>query len=513
MRIGPIAVGVAAGVLIGFTTAWIAYNPAAQPDSETATANAERVEPAKSSPHPPAETPTLTEIAGLVSDFDRNKALYTHIADADFGHLLELLDEADALPESPHRYDVARVIYIRMATLDPAATVDHILGGNYRTSWLDTVFRAWAHADLDAAVTHAAILDIHAKSVATKALLELDLPDDRRKAIARRLDGELILADAETREDLADGADFSSAWEEGLKETDANLRRQRLSTIAIAWAEFDPVAAVEAAGAMPNAQYATFLQGLVLHSWTTDDPVSAIAWLGEQEPSFDLQFLTANAISMLAQGNIGNAISFLDSMPDHLQEYARQGLVAALQAPAGGISDADVDIVLDWFATLDRASQRKLGAHLSFAIARRQPERALDWAQSLEGQARHDALSTIVLYTAANADPRAALELAQSLESESERVLVVGAVLNQWANDDPAVDVLLDMRRGPFRDQVAASVATGLMRHDVELVERLFEAIESAELRRPLAVMLRAHFVSTDDPDKAARYRDAMNER
>lgn len=546
MRIRLVAVGVPVGIAIGFATAWIIYNPTDYREFETATATAEQAEPARSSPQDPAETPTLTEIAGLVSDFDRNMALYAHMADLDFPRLLALLDEADALPESSHRYDVVRAIYLRMATLDPVATVDHVLGRSYRSSWLNTVFRAWAHADLDAAVVHAALLDVHAKTVATRAILELNLSDDQREAVARRLDGEAILASVETREDLADGtSNFPSAWEEGLNEPDTNLRLQRLGQIARAWAEFDPVAALEAAGAMPNAQLATAMQSLVLQSWTTDDPVSAIAWLGEQEPSFDLQTLTVTAIAILAKENIGNAISLLDAMPDHLQEYARQGLVATLQTPTGDISDADVDIVLDWFATLDRASQSKLRTTLSFAIARRQPERALEWAQSLEGQAREAALRSVLsmlastdpelarrlvaeiddanlrfessltmIYAAANADPRAALEWAQSFESESERVTLVGAVFNQWANVDPddAVNVLLDMRRGPFRDQVVASVATGLVRHDVELAERLFETIESAEFRRPLAARLHRHFATTD-PDKAARYQDAMVER
>jgi len=535
---------VALGIVVGFTTAWVVYDPG-QPDSATTITNAAPVEPARSSPpEDSGKTLMLTEIAALVSDFDRNKALYAHIADMEFARLLELLDEADALSESSHRYDVVRVIYLRMATLDPEATVDHVLGRSYRTSWLSTVFRAWAHADLDAAVAGAALLDYHAKALATRAILELDLSDDQREAVARRLDGEEILAGVETREDLADGAaDFRSAWEEGLKEPDANLRMQRLAQIARTWAESDPVAALEAAGAMPNTQLATALQGLVLQSWTTDDPVSAITWLGDQEPSYNLQTLTVTAMAILAQDNIGNAISFLDSMPDHLQEYARQGLVATLQIPTGDISDIDVDTVLDWYATLDASSQRELSPSLSFAIARRQPERALDWAQSLEGQARETALrsvlsslastdlelaqrlvaemddpelrfelSTTVVYAAANADPRGTLEWAESFESEAERVALVGAVLNRWADDEPdvAVEVLLDMRRGPFRDQVAANVAMRFVRDQIELAERLFEAIESAEFRRPLASMLRRHFAETD-PDKAARYRDAMD--
>ena len=546
MRIGLVAVGVAVGIVIGLTTAWVAYDFTARAGSGTMITNAAPVEPARGwPPEEAAKALTLTQIAALVSDFDRNKALYTHIADADFPRLLELLDEVDALSESSHRYDVLRVIYLRMATLDPETTVDHVLGRSYRTSWLSSVFRAWAHEDLDAAVAHAASLDFHAKPVAMRAILDLDLSDGQREAVARRLDGEEILAGIETREDLVGGtADFASAWEAGLDQADSNLRMQRLTQIARAWAEFDPVAALEAAGAIPHTQLVTTLQGLVLQSWTTDDPVAAIAWVGEQKPSLNRMSLTVTAIAVLARENIRSAISFLDSIPAHLQESARLGLVTTLQIPTGDISDTDVDIVLDWYETLDRASQRKLSPSLSAAMARRQPEQALDWAQSLEGRARDDAMrdvlmdlastdlelaqrlvaeiddanlryesSLTIVYTAAYANPRAALEWAQSFESEPQRVALVGAVLNQWANESPddAVDVLLDMSRGPARDQVAANVATRLVQHQGELAERLFDAIESAEVRRPLASTLRRHFAQTD-PDKAAFYREAMND-
>lgn len=543
MRVWLVALGVVVGIVIGFTTAWIAYKPTPQGDSETPITDAP-VEPAGSSPQKPAKVLAIAEIAELVSDFDRNKALYAHIADMDFTRLLELLDEADALSESSHRYDIVRVVYLRMAALDPQVTVDHVLGRSYRNSWLSSVFRAWAHADLDAAVAHAASLDLYAKAVATRAILELDLSDDQREVVAGRLDGEDILAGVETREDLADGAvDFRSAWEEGLKEPDANLRMQRLGQIARTWADSDPVAALEAAGAMPNTQFAMALQRLVLQSWSADDPVAAIGWLGEQEPLFSLQTLTVTAIAAIAQENIGNAISFLDSMPDHLLEYARQGLVATLQIPTFDFSDADVDTVLDWYATLDAASQHELRPMLSYGMAERRPERALDWVQSLEGRARKSALRSVfsrlastdlelsqrlvaemddpelrfessaaIVDAAANADPRAALEWAQSFETESERVLLVDSVLYQWANKNPegAVDVLLDMRRGRFRDQVAANVAKRLVRHRIELAERLFDAIDSEEFRQPLASMLRHHFAETD-PDKAGRYRDAMD--
>ena len=101
MRIRLVAVGVAVGILIGFTTAWVAYD-LGRPDSGTTITIP--VQPARSAPPEDRKTFTLTEIADLVSDFDRNMALYTHIADADFTRLLELLDEADALSESAHRY-------------------------------------------------------------------------------------------------------------------------------------------------------------------------------------------------------------------------------------------------------------------------------------------------------------------------------------------------------------------------------------------------------------------------
>jgi len=68
---------------------------------------------------------TLAGIAGVADGFDRNAALYQFLAKADRGRIERLLGEVADLPAAPHRDDVARVLYIRFASVDPATAADH----------------------------------------------------------------------------------------------------------------------------------------------------------------------------------------------------------------------------------------------------------------------------------------------------------------------------------------------------------------------------------------------------
>ena len=507
-------------------------------------APSEQTEPPPTASAAAVPRPELREIVANANDFDRHSALYDHLVDADIDRVVDLLALSYALPSAPHRYDVTRVLYVRFAALDPEAAVDHVLGRAYRSSWLDAVIRAWAHADLDAAVARAALLDGHPKSVATRVLLELDLSDQARADIAKRLGAERTLAAMETREDLAaDAVDFSANWEEALRVADTRQRLERLSQIATAWASEDPMAALAAAAALSTPQMSMGVQAMILRVWAAKDPTAVIEWLAGQERSFNLQFQTMTAMSAFAQRGVAEAISFLDAMPPHVRKHAEQAVVQLGMANVE-LGEADIDTLLNWFSTLDRNVQRELAPRLAIGLAMAHPRRALDWATSLTGEAKTTAISGVlsslarqdpsqarrlvqeiaesdvrlaasrsIIYTQAREDPRAALEWAESFDSETERGELVGAVLSTWADLDAeaAVDELLDLRSGPVRDRAARTMAAMLVRSRVDLAERLFEAVESSAVRRMVATMLLHHFSQTDPNDeKAGFYGDVL---
>lgn len=63
----------------------------------------------------PRAAPSLPEIARIRDDFSRNAALYRLARGAPRDRVKSWLAEVEALPPSPHRYDLARVLYIHIA--------------------------------------------------------------------------------------------------------------------------------------------------------------------------------------------------------------------------------------------------------------------------------------------------------------------------------------------------------------------------------------------------------------
>ena len=131
---------------------------------------------------------TLADIALIEDDFSRNAALYALIGDAPQARVEEWLAEVDTLPATRHRPDLARVLYIRFAVLDPEAALQHVLRGATRASWLVAIFRTWGQLDPNAAAARAATLLPSARAAASRALLELDLPRAELRAILAGLD-------------------------------------------------------------------------------------------------------------------------------------------------------------------------------------------------------------------------------------------------------------------------------------------------------------------------------------
>ena len=106
----------------------------------------------------PSAAATLAEIAQITEDFSRNAAMYRLAEGATRQQVEDWLADVETLPPSPHRYDVARVLYIRFAVLAPEAALEHALAaGATKPVWLEAVFRTWAQLDLRPLPIHTAV--------------------------------------------------------------------------------------------------------------------------------------------------------------------------------------------------------------------------------------------------------------------------------------------------------------------------------------------------------------------
>lgn len=411
---------------------------------------------------------TLADFALIEDDFTRNAALYALIGDATPMRVEAWLAETDGLPATPHRYDVARVLYIRFAAVDPEAALQHALRGAPKASWLAAIFRTWGQLDPDAAAMRAGTLLPSAKAVASRALLELDMPRDELRAIAERLGdsrpdrefhrvvqlvtgesrptpSEFLLAEIEARAHARrEGESHADAWNRAVGVEDALVRQILVEQTVLDWALHDPVAAMAAVQAwdtdavyVPNVTGAAYvfagairpvLQARIVLHWAQRDAQAALSWAMSQEPA-DMEMHVPVVLGALAEQAPGEAIARLADLPEAVRRRAAGGVLSTL-------ARTDLDRALRLFETLGIEEQTQHAMALrQNLISQRQPRDALDWALSLDRRIRPREIASVIqsLYFRG---PAEALQLFDTIEDSSIRVAAASGLAEVQARRD-----------------------------------------------------------------------------
>lgn len=446
---------------------------------------------------------TLADIALIEDDFSRNAALYALIGDATRTDIEEWLGEVDTLPARRHRSDIARVLYIRFAVLDPEAALQHALRGATKASWLVAIFRTWGQLDPDAAAAKAGTLLPFSKAIASRTLLALDLPRAELFALTARLDespsddlqrhvqlatgtprrkpSEYLLAEIEARTHARrEGESYADAWNRAISlEGDALVRQILVEQTVVDWALADPEAAMAAVGAWdtdevfvpnvtgggfaPNQPIRSMLQARIMWIWARGDAQAAMSWTMRQEPAA-MQKHAPMVLAALAEQSPAEAVARLADLPDALREQAAGNLLWTL-------ARTDLDRAMRLFESLSIEQQSDNAMALSQElVSDRSPREALDWALSLDRRIRPREVGAVLqrLYFRDHAealrlldsieDPairaaaapglvagevqrnaEEALAWARNFQPVTERVNLVVQVFHTWARLDPGV--------------------------------------------------------------------------
>ena len=501
---------------------------------------------------------TLAEIAEITDDFSRNAAMYRLADGASRDRVEEWLAEVETLPPSPHRYDLARVLYIRYAVLDPEAAVEHALRNAAKPAWLAAIFRTWAQLDADAVIERASALHPSAKEVASRTLLQGGWATAEPRMVAARLDesedldaylrleaiagvpvltpAKRTMAEIEARK-LArrHGESHADAWNRAVGLEDAHVRHMLTERTAVDWAVEDPWAALAAVDSLPVDDLVATVRGggpmfvqpldmrirtSIVEQWSGDDPDAVLAWLLDWEGGAKGWYIQRPMIE-LTRRSPEEAIARLAAIPYEARQDAAGAVIRML-------AHRDLDRGLLLFATLDVGTKaghtHTLRRRL---IENRSAAEALRWALSVDHRIRAREVQSVIVdvhgedhvealrlleslddpmlrIAAANRisrrearrDAHEALAWARNFTPESERPGLVVKVIDTWANNDPetACQTLLEMRGGPVRDRAAAAVMADIVGHDAVLAERLFEVIETPARQAEAAQLLHVHF-------------------
>lgn len=461
----------------------------------------------------------LTNYSGA---FDRFAALYSLVSQSEEEQLVDLFNESLTyeysesddlwLPDNIRRTILSRLVHVND---ELAASLFLDLESEQQTSLSYTLAREWASFDLDRAVDFVTSLaDSMYVPAAKRAILDLNqtLPIDELRSLANRLgDTDYIqnLVDRNVREEEAENP--SEAW--AALSADPNMltqdNRSRINNIVNAWikeegvlvldtvteaiededfkesitryglriaAEDNPEAAFDYAlqfdsggGGLFGMSYNPYMYS-ILNEWAEDSPTEALNKVLTIDSTSQRNQYVDNVFSSWARKDIKGMVDSIPHLPSEVQDAARVSGISHL------VRDS-IDDALSLFDGLeDDAKKNQAAMSIAFSWAEKDPEAALNWAQTNPNtESIRSQVTSTMLASLATKDPEKAFNIALELPLNEDGVGLEASVLGTLAytNVDKALELLPKVRAGASQKTAYTGVGGGLAMNG-----RITEAIE-----------------------------------
>jgi hypothetical protein len=486
-------------------------------------------------PLPAGAPTTLRDILQIKGDFAQTTSLYVLASSSDQAGIEHLLEEAMTITQASDRGAASDILYSRYAEIDPAAAIDHMMKRpDFDPGWVRTAFHNWARADLNKALARAEQLDERSRMIAATAIVAArdDMPLEQRRALAAKFNVGVPMTGGSPI-DVRTPEAAERSWQAALAEQGGEQQQiGRLWQVATAWARQDPERAIEAVMSIENRmQRDQFLQGVV-QSWAQKAPRAAVDWVLARPPSGDRTQLLSASLGMLAMTDGPAAMGLVESLAPGERMQAQTIVLHRW-------SERDPRAALGWVERVENPGvRRQLMSQAASNFAARKPDDAIRWAQSLTGPDAPNVMR-MVIGAISNNDPVRAAGLVNNIANEPERSAAAQGVVYSWARKDPqaAFNWVSRFPDGPARSSMYSAVFTiwaqydmdaatsqvlqlsdtntrnvsilGLLSNqylDTDTIDRLFQRIESPEMRRQAAQQIYFRWNETD-PRFAERYR------
>lgn len=468
---------------------------------------------ASNAPEPPnSAVRSLDEIAGMKSTSEQQLALRTLLSDLREEQVVDLLTQSQDLFGDSDRSDLQFAVIQRLAHQNPSRALTLALEmefSNNRRDLVTTIYKDWAHSDLDEAVSRAGKLEPHFKRVALRAIVQerTDLSDSTIRAIALDLDNEQIatLAIAQRKIDEAID-DPETAWNElaiDLQDDPASYRT--ISRVAMAWVEksglgvldhvyqsltntetrdevidrvlvevsqADPESAFNYALTLENDPYHLIVSDMA-ETWAMSDPRAALAAAMGIEKAAVRNAVSTSVISTWAYSEPREVLDGLDALTPDLQETA---FSVALREISSESPEEGAELV----TAMEPGSVKRFGAYSVVSVWFDHDHKAvLDWVLNEPGveEIKSELLSSII-HRLVKVDLELAMStaLAQPLEKSTSGFGMFGRegvgmefqIISSLAHSDvdKAIEVLGQVRGGLTKLVSYQTVATSLLMED-----------------------------------------------
>lgn len=527
VRISLFSIGIILGVG-GFSGAyWLFFAPENNGESldtgthyppgvsqpTTSEQNASDVVPSSSLPSLPILR-KIEDLEEIRSPFDRELALQVLLVNSDEAQVASLLSQSMKLASNDTRRDAQRAIVQKFAQFNPSLALSQVLAMDSQHS-LDrlivSVFREWAHSDLDEAITQARMLNESRRDSALQAILKerTDLPDETRRSIATEVGNDQIAVEVLIEEKVQKAMENpEEEWEKLVLELQDDMtHRWRLAQVALPWIEKDGLGVMERVStSLTNLQtrrgvvhrilqelassnpleafsYALTMENdpfnstkkSVVDVWTRSDPRSALAAVSGVEQRTLRNTLEESIANHWADREPRKFLEAVDTLPGHVIESASRAAISK-------IAESSPKEAAGFVAKMESGDTRKLSAwSLAHVWMRQDHEATLDWI--LNEPAIEDVRRFLLnnsLYRIAAENPELAMDAALAQPIAEGEMGLEGEVIGTVAiyDLDRAIELLSQVRKGPgavvgFRGVTAALIRNGDVDKAVELVNQI----------------------------------------
>ncbi|MXW53098.1 MAG: hypothetical protein F4X44_02885 [Gammaproteobacteria bacterium] len=460
----------------------------------------------------------IQDLGLFKSDYARSVALRAMLIDADQHRILDLLEQAEDIPNPSRKLATQAEIFSRFAVIDPSAALTHALKvvWNQRPVLLKAVFREWALSEFETATKHAANLHRSDGRVAFEAILQTrsEWSSNQILEFATQLGYRELGLELLEKSNLSLAVnDPQAAWLAMTTDNqDDDEQIQSLSEILERWCLSEGGAVIltvedsissmksgrgvlysalrKLAEKEPRAtfdlvrSFRSHLRDDALHpvvsAWVDTAPMEALQAVSALEHGILRNSLIRRVASGWASEKPYELLQNLDRLPPDVQREAKQDILVSIVAISpeeavklmlempGGIGDYGFAVVSSWSRTDVRA--------------------ALEWVLELDDSHRQE-LFLWLIHDLVLEDQELAFETALSLPIDADREGHEASVVVKIAEFDveDAISMLVRVRNHvPTKLRAYSSVAQVLIRRG--------EADRAIELGRELSASIQEDY-------------------
>lgn len=421
-----------------------------------------------------AELDTVAAVYALPGDFARAEALHALAGRTDAAGAQKLIFEANRIAEDLVRLDALRILFARLAELDPPSALALARTEYFRGAGLleQTVWRAWGRMNLEDALFAAktqttrtdrnmaaqglfAAFDYMGNQTTERIEAELGVGPDR----ATRSRYLYLLADRSPGDAVA----FIESAPQGRQ------RGEYIWWLAYYLSLRDPVAALAAADLFEQPSDAEQFRNHVRSSEARAQPREVIDRILASGNFARSRGEFASAIRTLASTDLDAALAYFDQARS-IEEKQMIG-----SAVAAELVSRDPVEALTWARTNDAGSSYpRLEMSVLSAIAETDPQYALTEAQSSDSAEIRQNLLTNLVSRLARSEPHDAIAYMELIEDQALRQQTESQLVSSWMRNDP--DAALDWVLGQDDEAVSRLLdqsAWALIRTDIDAAIRV----------------------------------------